>query len=194
MLNNIRIPKLTTDDSNHCEVRVDETECIACLKKLKNGKTPGIDGLPQDFYKFFWSELNEYLVNAINYAFKNGELSTSQKIGIITLIPKKDKDRLLLKNWRPISLLTTDYKLITKMLAIKLSKVLPSIINHDQTAYLKGRYIGENIRTISDIIEFCKARKLTGVLLLIDFEKAFDSVKWSFLHKLLKKFNFVSHK
>ncbi len=88
LLNNIRIPKLTTDDSNHCELRVDETECLACLKKLKNGKTPGIDGLPPDFYKFFWSELNEYLVNAINYAFKNGELSTSQKIGI-TLIPKK---------------------------------------------------------------------------------------------------------
>jgi hypothetical protein len=71
-----------------------------------------------------------------------------------------------------------------------MTKVLPTIINEDQSAYIKGRYIGENIRTISDIIEYCKFKNLSGILLLIDFEKAFDTVRWNFLNETLKKFNF----
>lgn len=119
-----------------------------------------------------------------------GMMSISQRLGLITILPKKDKDRLLLKNWRPVSLLTTDYNIITKMLALRLANILPTIIDHDQTAYIKGRYIGENIRTIADVIEYYKQKNMTGVLLLIDFEKAFDTIKWKFLHKVLKKFNF----
>ena len=69
-----------------------------------------------------------------------------------------------------------------------LTKVLPKIINNDQTGYIKGRYIGENIRTITDIIEYCKLKKMSSILLLIDFEKAFDTVSWKFL--VLHKFNF----
>ncbi len=76
------------------------------------------------------------------------------------------------------------------MLAQHMTKVLPTIINEDQSAYIKGRYIGENIRTISDIIEYCKFKNLSGILLLIDFEKAFDTVRWNFINETLKKFNF----
>jgi hypothetical protein len=190
LLRNLNIPKLNLEKVHECELRIEINECKTILNVLKNGKTPGIDGLPPEFYKFFWNSINEHLINAMNYTFETGEMSSSQRLGIITLIPKKDKDRLFLKNWRPISLLTTDYKLLTKLLATKLSKVLPSIISPDQTAYLKGRYIGENIRTVADIIEYCKSRNVTSVLLLIDFEKAFDTVKWEFLYRILKKFNF----
>ncbi len=73
---------------------------------------------------------------------------------------------------------------------IHLKQVLPSIISHDQTAYLKGRYTGENIRTVAYVVEYCKSRNMTSVLLLIDFENAFDTVKWEFLNRILKKFNF----
>ena len=189
-LSAVIVPQLTQEQSMVCELQVDITECSKALKKLKNGKTPGIDGLPPEFYKFFWPSIKSHVVESINYSFTTGEMSVNQRLGIITLIPKKDKNRMLLKNWRPISLLTTDYKLITKMIATRLSQVLPSIINNDQTGYIKGRFIGENIRTISDIIEYCKIRKLTGILLLIDFEKAFDTVKWNYMYKVIKKFNF----
>ena len=70
---------------------------VKALSELKNGKTPGIDSLPTDFYKCLWLSIQKHVTNAIHYTFLNGEMSTSQKLGIITLIPKKDKDRLYLK-------------------------------------------------------------------------------------------------
>ena len=81
------------------------------------------------------------MVDSFNYAFENGEMSISQKRGIISLIPKKDKNEKYLKNWRPISLLNNDYKIVTKALALRLEKVLPMIISSNQTGYVKGRYI-----------------------------------------------------
>jgi hypothetical protein len=84
-----------------------------------------------------------------------------------------------------LTILTTDFTIITKLLAKHVSGVLPLIINQDQSAYIKGRYTGENIRTITDIMDYCKVKNMSAVLLLIDFEKAFDTVKWSFLDEAL---------
>ena len=184
------LPQLSEDESKTCEGLVTESECANSLKNMQNGKSPGCDGFTVEFYKVFWKNIKSLLVESINSAFEKGELSFDQKRGIITLIPKKGKIRLLLKNWRPISLLNTDYKILTKSLAIRLHKVLPSIIDLDQTGFLKGRYIGENIRTISDVIEYTSLRNQPGIILLLDFEKAFDTVKWSFILESLKLFNF----
>ncbi len=77
----------------------------------------------------------------------NGELSIEQKRSITTLIPEKSKNRLLFKNWRPISLLNTDYKLLAKIFDTRLQTVLPDVINEVQTGYLKNCFIGENINS-----------------------------------------------
>ena len=71
------------------------------------------------------------------YSFEKGTLTQNQRMGILNLLPKKDKDIRHLANWRPVSLLNTDYKILTKALAIRLQKVIPSIINHDQEGYIK---------------------------------------------------------
>ena len=99
---------------------------------MENDKSPGIDGLTNNFYiiKHFWPILGEKLTQVYNYAFRSGKLSVSQRRGVITLLFKKG-DRILLKNWQPISLLTTDYKVLTKALANRLQKVLPTIIHSD---------------------------------------------------------------
>ena len=76
-----------------------------------NNKTPGSDGFTIEFYRFFWNAIGPIMVDSLNCAFENGKMSISQKRGIISLIPKKDKDRKYLKNWRPISLLNNDYKI-----------------------------------------------------------------------------------
>ena len=83
------------------------------------------------------------MVQSLNYAFKHEHLNITQKQGIIKVIPKKRKDRSYLENWRPLSLLNVDYKIATKAIAHRISKVLPTIINEDQTGYVKGRYIGQ---------------------------------------------------
>ena len=79
------------------------------------------------------------------YAYEIGELSIEQKLGILNIIPKKDKDIRYLKNWRLICLLNTDYKILTKLLSMSLQNVISTIVATDQTGYIKRRYIGENI-------------------------------------------------
>ena len=151
---------------------------------------PVSDGFTIEFYRYFWDVIGQILVDSLNYAFENGSLPISQKLGIISLIPKKDRDLKYLKNLRPISFLNNDYKIATKALALRLEKVLPTIINLSQTGYIKGRYIGESIRMISDIMSFTKAKNIPGLAVFFDFEKAFDSIKWNYLQKCLKVFNF----
>ena len=88
---------------------------------------------------------------------------------------------LSLKNYRPISLTNTDYKIITFIFARRLQVVIDDYIGNEQTAYIKGRFIGINARLILDIFEYCENSNQEGLLLFLDFEKAFYSVEWNFL-------------
>ena len=169
---------------------INERECLEALKSMENGKSPGIDGFLAEFYKVFWSDISSVFMNMVNCCYDKGEMSISQKRGLFITIPKKDKNPLYLKNWRPISLLNVDYKIIAKVTASRVRNVLPSIISGDQTGFLKDRFIGENIRTIFDLIDYTQEKQLPGLLLFLDFEKAFDSLEWSFLFNSLRKFNF----
>ena len=118
-------------------------------------------------------------------------MSVSQKPAVITLIEKKGKDRSSLENWRPISLLNVDTKIMTKVLAARIKEVLPSIIHHNQTGCIKDRFIGETIRSIFDIMDFTLNENTSGLIIFIDFHKAFDSlVEWGFLYKCLEALNF----
>ena len=143
------------------------------LKQVAKEKTPGSDGLSAEFYLAFWESVGKELVDSLNYAFECGELTISQRIGIITLIPKKHKDKTLLDNWRPISLLNTDYKIATRAIASRISKILPNIIHSDQTGYVKKRFIGKNIRLISGVIERCQYTRTPGIALFFRFQEGF---------------------
>ena len=167
-------------------------ECELALKAMENNKTPGTDGLTPEFYRYFWNLLGSFMVSSFNYAFRNGTLSISQRQGIISLIPKKKKNTEYLKNWRPVSLLNVDYKIATKTIALRLEKILPNLIHpcQLQSGYVKGRFIGESIRLIADTMHFTKAKNIPGVAVFLDFEKAFDSIEWNFIHRCLETFNF----
>ena len=117
-------------------------------------------------------------------------LTSSQRQAVISLIEKKDKDKRYIKNWRPISLLNVDLKIASKALAARIKKVIGSVILFDQTAYVKGRYIGESIRLIQDIIEYADEMDEEGILFSSDIEKAFDSVDHTFIFITQKKFGF----
>ena len=168
---------LNLEEKEKCEGMLTKTECLQALKSTKSGKTPGSDGLPIEFYKVYWNEISDCLLNTINYAYTEGKFSISQRRGIIKLIPKKDAEPYFVKNWRPITLLNSDYKIAAKAIANRLQNVLPKLINSDQTGFLKGRFIGENIRLIDGLINHTAARNIPGLLMFLDFEKAFDSVE-----------------
>ena len=178
-------PSLNEDEQNLCEGLITETEALIPLKDFSANKTPGTDGLPVEFLKYFWSELKSSIVGSFNYAFHNGALSIYQRRGIISLIPKKNKDKTILENLIPISLLNVDYKILTKVLAKRLEKVLPKLANPDQTGYVKGRYIGENIRLIQDLMFYTDKENLPGIAVFFYFRKEFDTIaEWHYLEKV----------
>ena len=189
-LGDINTPCLSNDHINLCEKDLTKTDLYNSMKNMQNNKSPGNDGLTKEFYETFWDEIKDIFFESVKEAKHKGELSISQRQAIIKLIEKKDRDKRYIKNWRPISLLNVDTKIISKALSEKMKEVLPSLISYEQTAYIKNRFIGESGRLISDIIDICSSYNIEGYLVTMDIEKAFDSLDHNFLIAVLKKFGF----
>ena len=164
-------------------------ECEQAVLNMKENKSPGSDGLPVEFYKTFWHNLKSHFYSALEETFEKESMSYSQRLSIIALLYKKG-DKESLQNYRPISLCNTDYKILAFVFARRLQTVVDKLIGRDQSAYIKGRYIGISARTVLDIFEYCEETNSEGILLFLDFQKAFDSVEWNFLFKSLEYFNF----
>ena len=189
-LKNVDVPKLNNSEADDLEGLLTHKEAANTLKKMKNNKSPGSDGFTVEFFKCFWKMLGHFIVRSINYGYIDGHLSVTQRQGVITCLPKGDKPKQFLKNWRPISLLNVIYKIGSGSIANRIKNTLDKLINHDQTGFISGRYIGENSRLIYDVMQFAEENDLPGMLLVIDFEKAFDSVSWKFINNVLDYFKF----
>ena len=166
------LPQISNNDKILCDNEISLIECCKALEKMKGNKSPGTDGLTAEFYQYFWNEISDLVLSSFKTAFTKKVLSCEQKRGVIRLIPKKDKDLTDVGNWRPISLLNTDYKIIAHVLANRLQQALPDIISKDQSGYLKNRNISLNIRTIYDIINDKENKDSSAFLAFIDFKKA----------------------
>ena len=186
------IPKLNADESDILEGEIQLNEASLALKNMKNNKSPGSDGFTSEFFKVFWKQLGPFIVRSLNEGFRKGELSNTQKEGIIICIPKPDKPKELLSNWRPITLLNVIYKIGSACIANRIKSVLEELINEDQTGFVKNRFIGDNLRLIYDIINFLTETNSPGLLICCDFEKAFDTLDWNFLMITLQAFGFGS--
>ena len=183
-------PRLSEEQKQSIDSPISLSEAHNTLKRFKNNKAPGTTGFQADFFKFFWKDVGPFIIRSFNCSIRKGELSTSQKLGIISIIPKGNKPRELLKNWRPISLLNTTYKIFSGIIANRLKTVLNTLIHENQKGFLAGRFIGENTRLLYDVISQTEIQNKAGMVLLLDFEKAFDSVSWKFIFKVLRFFNF----
>ena len=157
---------------------------------MGNNTSPGSDGLTKEFYLAFFTELQDYLLQSLNFSFHNGQLSKSQRQVTITLIEKKDRDKKPLKNWRPISLINVDAEIISKVLALRIKHIMHTLIHHDQTACVRNHFTGELIRLIDDILEYADDNDIPGILFSADFEKDFNSIDHSFMFAVLEKFGF----
>ena len=189
LLNGIE-KSLSDPDRALCEGFVTLAELTASLKTMNTHKAPGSDGFSVEFYTKFWDQLGPLLLMVINKCFADGELTESMKVSITRLIYKKRGDIKNLKNWRPISLINVDYKICSKAITLRLSKVLDSIIDPDQTCSVPGRSISNNLVLLRDTFEYIAQTDETGILVSLDQEKAFDRVNRAFLMELLERFGF----
>ena len=189
-LNDLNIPQFSEEQKNSWEGLISPEECSELLDSFQSSKSPGNDGVPAEFYRKFWPLISERFIRCANECFEKGEMSCSQKQAVIALLVKSGKDLALLENWRPISLVNVNTKIMSKVIAARSKKVLPSVIHYNQTGYVKDRFVGEAIRPMFDIMDFTAKENIQDLLLFVDFQKAFDSVEWEFLIESLKKFNF----
>ena len=181
---------LTNYEREVCEGLFTIDELFVALKGLQTGKSPGSDGLSTGFYLCFWEDLGKSLLSVLNESFHAGSLAESQYEGLLRLIHKKD-DRHLLKNWRLISLLNTDYKLASKIITERLKKVMASIVHQDQSCGVLGRSIFSNPHLVRDTLDFIDKTNDPAIVLMLDQEKAFHRVDHEFMLGVLRKFGLV---
>ena len=189
---NILGKKLPSTVQEQLQMPISRKEVMQALQKGQHGKAPGITGFTREFYKKFSGELIGPIMKYIEFTEEIGQLSEQQRQGVITLLPKGTKCKKSLKNWRPITLLTTLYKIISGTISERVKKVLPHIIDEDQKGFVDGRYMGEVTRTLYDTIHDAWSHDKKGVLLSIDFEKAFDSLSHDFIEKVMEVAGFGS--
>ena len=157
--------------------------------KTCSDSAPGPDGIPYSFLRHFWSDIGKIIVDSWNFSLETKQLPPSHKVSYLRLIPKEGKDPRVLTNLRPITLSNTDHKLITKTYAKKLTALVSCKIGGEQTAYIPGRLINDNVRAMLMTIDQANDDAgIDGVVVSLDAKKAFDSVDHRFIRKCLEAF------
>ena len=185
------VPRLSPEQTTWLSRPIRKHECErAVIKDMKTGKAPGNDGITVMCLRALWPTIGDYMMKSFEESIKEGVMATSQRQSVIRLIPKKDKSPLELKNWRPISLMNTDTKILAKALAERLKTVLPDLVSEEQNAYLSGRIIHDGTRVAQQVIEVLDDTGGKGVIISIDFQKAFDSVNLDYLWETMEAMGF----
>lgn len=188
-LDKCKLPSLNQEEHNALDADVTHGEILATIKSLKNGKSPGPDGLSNEIYKKFGWLLVPYLSKMYSQSYVDGALPLSLTEATITLLPKKGKDPEEVGSYRPISLLNTDQKILAKALARRLNAYMNKLIHPDQTGFIPKRNSFHNFRRLFNIMHSPRSIKNDLIILSLDAEKAFDRVEWSYLFTVLQKFN-----
>ena len=171
-----------------CE-EVTKQEIYQIVKSTTNNRTPGIDGIPIEFYLEFWNIIGNEFVCIVKNGLKEISLKSLQKKSIVTLI-KKDGNEKDLNNWRPISLLCVDYKIIAKLIAKRMQRVLDKIIDSGQFCGVPGRSIVQCNMLLRDIMFYVNNENREAAIVKLYWHKAFDLVNVEFLFKVLNKLGF----
>lgn len=188
-LNSLNYPKISNDAAGKLGSPISPQEIQEAIKSMQNGKSPGPDGFTVEFYKAYSNLLTPVLVKMYNDSFQIGKLPATLYSASISLLLKKDKDPTSCASYRPISLLNVDFKILAKVLSLRLQDVMSSIISPDQTGFTYGRHSFFNTRRLLNIL-FSPSANTPEVIVSLDAEKAFDRVEWEYLFFALDKFGF----
>ena len=183
------LPSLSKNQATACDTPISLTELTASLRATPKNKTPGLDGLPAEFYVSFWSSIGPILLQVLQDSLSTGSLPPSMRTGVLCLLYKKG-DTNQLSNYRPLTMINTDAKLLCKVLSRRLDRVISSLVHPDQTGFIGGRYIHENTMLVRETQKHFAADNSPRAILFVDQEKAFDRCDWSFRDRVLQRLGF----
>ncbi|GJR52786.1 RNA-directed DNA polymerase, eukaryota [Tanacetum coccineum] len=183
--------RLNSDQMGDLERNVTKEEIKRAVWDCGTDKSPGPDGFTFGFYRRYWDIMEKDVVNAVSYFFTEGMFSKCRNASFIALIPKM-QDANVVKDFRLISLIGSLYKIIAKILANRLVMVLGDLVSEVQSAFIANRQILDGPFILNELIQWCKSKKKQTMIFKIDFEKAYDSVRWDYLDDVLEKFGFGS--
>lgn len=168
------------------EEEVTEEEIFRVLFAMPSNKSPGPDGFPSEFFKITWPILAHDFTTAVQSVFRFGFLPKGVNSTILALVPKK-VDSMEMKDFRPIACCNVLYKVVSKILANRLKQILPRVITENQSAFIKGRLLMENVLLASELVkDYHKDNVSPRCVMKIDISKAFDSVQWDFVLQILE--------
>lgn len=182
-------PRLANAEHLLLERPLSVDELGSAMLSLKCGSAPGGDGLPIEFYRTFWHLVGPILVDVFNESLAVGQLPASMRTGLVTLIHKKGP-REDLANWRPITVLSADYKVLAKVLTRRLGDVLGTVVLPEQTCGVRRQSGSLSLGLVRDVMAWVEQRGLPLAILSLDQEKAFDRVSRRFLFGVLQRLNF----
>nr|GEZ34127.1 RNA-directed DNA polymerase, eukaryota, reverse transcriptase zinc-binding domain protein [Tanacetum cinerariifolium] len=173
-----------------------KNELFTHFKERQHGncgidKSPGPDGFTFGFYRRYWDTIEKEVVEAVSYFLKEGNFPKGGNASFIALIHKK-KDAKVVNDYRSICLIGSLYKIISKILANRLMGVLGDLVNEFESAFISNRQILDGPFILDELIHWCKYKKRQTMIFKVDFEKAYDSVRWDYLDDVLQKFGFGS--
>jgi hypothetical protein len=179
------IPQVSEEENAVLSGEFLEKEVRDAIFQMKHNKAPGPDGFPTEFYQVFWSLIKHDLMAMFKEFYSEDLQLFSLNFGIITLIPKQQEVKKV-QQYRPICMLNISFKIFTKVMANRLALVANKTIGPSQTAFQKGRNILDGVVVLHETLHELRKKKMSGVILKIDFEKAYDKVNWHFLQQVLR--------
>ncbi|GKB36686.1 RNA-directed DNA polymerase, eukaryota [Tanacetum coccineum] len=183
--------RLSSDQLDMLESPISRDEVRNAVWGCGENKSPGPDGFTFEFFRKFWDTLGSDFCAAVEWFFDHSSFSRGCNSSFIALIPK-NHDPKFVNDYRPISLIGSLYKVVTKILATRLSSIISGLISDVQTAFLPNRQILDGPFIINELLSWCKHKKQQAMVFKVDFAKAYDSIRWDFLEDVLRAFGFGS--
>jgi hypothetical protein len=176
-------------EQTRLEASILEEEVVDIISLADGNKSPGPDGFNFSFFKKFWGTIKREVMDLFFEFHEKATLSYSFSSYFVALVPKILSPHVI-GDFRPISLLGSLYKLVAKVLAKRLAAVMDPIISKNQSAFIKGRFLADEVVVVNEVVDLARRLKKECLILKVDFEKAYDSVSWSFLEYMLRRLGF----
>lgn len=180
---------MSRSEAEGLEIPFTEQEVREAIKECGGSKAPGPDGVNFKFIRRFWHIIREDLMKAVMWFYDKGEISRGCNASFVTLIPKVENP-VGLSEFRPISLIGSYYKVLSKILAKRLKKVIGKLVDEVQNAFIEGRFILDGVLIANETVDFMRNKKEKCLIIKVDFEKAYDSLSWEYLDEVLSQMGF----